>query len=72
MLEAMGRESPDGYTVRYPPVLGWVTATLSTTAMACSAGTPPWPATGSDSVAPLAEGPAVKRVSRMRDGTTGV
>ena len=69
-----------GQIVRWSPTVGFVTVTLSTTAVgglwAVIPGTPPRPATGSDIVAPWPIAPIGEpksavpiRVSRMRVGS---
>src|SRR5690554_638104 len=66
-LEAVGRGSPFGWTVRYPGEPGRTTVTLSATA-AASAGTPADGATTRARPAlPDTQGPLV-RVSRARRG----
>ncbi len=71
-FDAVGRVVPDGKAVRYPPVLGWVTVTLTTTADTPVAGTPPMPVTPAAMVAPGPTGdtnpPVPLRVSRIRAG----
>src|SRR4051794_20786875 len=74
-FEATGREAPVGNTVRYPAVVGLVTVTLSTTAVAAD-GTPPTPVIctsstwSGPSVCPAYGLPLPGRVSRIRAGVS--
>src|SRR5437660_917558 len=70
-LEAVGRPSPVGHTVRYVASVGSVPVTLRTTPETPLAGTPAAPATCR---LMLALGPTAldRRVSRMRAGVRAV
>src|SRR5258706_63997 len=74
-FDAFGNDASHGYTVANPAPPGWVTVTFATTAVAPD-GTPPRPVTCSVKVCPPASfpvgAPFPTRVSRIRDGVTGV
>jgi hypothetical protein len=75
-LDANGRGSPVGYTVRKPSAVGSVTVTLRDTAVAPVAGTPAVPVTWTSIDWPgpafVAGAPSPIRVSRIRVGVTGM
>src|ERR1039458_2367341 len=76
-LELVGRLCPDGYTVRKPFALAWVTVTLSTSAVSDGqVGTQPVSVLGAmTSVPPGRSGPLgaprATRVSTIRVGPSG-
>src|SRR5712692_7113699 len=70
-LEARGRATPLGCTVKKLVAVGPVTVRLSTTPTTPVAGTPPWPVTCSETVASGPSGPAPARVSSSRAGGSG-
>src|ERR1700694_910607 len=76
-LEALGRETPVGNTVRKLGAVGPVTVTLRTTAATPAVGMPRVPATWTLIVAPAPSGcagtaPVPSRVSSAGWGTTGL
>src|SRR6185437_3340005 len=75
-FDTVGAVTPSGYTSAFPPTVGAVTVTFSTTAVTPDDGTPSTPATASTADEFAATGPVTPpvplRVSSTRTGLTGV